>query len=68
MRANKDSVLGAIDLFSQNLSSLRDSIEREDGDHMLGVFTRAKLARDRFASVLAEANDTVKPTDSSGPQ
>ena len=62
MLANRDSVLGAIDLFSQNLNSLRESIERGDGDHMLGVFTRAKLARDRFAGVLAETADEVEPT------
>ncbi len=59
MRANKDSVLGAIDLFSQNLNSLRDSIEREDSEHMLGVFTRAKLARDRFSGVLAETSEAA---------
>ncbi len=54
MRANKDSVLGALDLFSKNLAGLRESIEREDGEHMLGVFTRAKSARDRFTRMLAK--------------
>lgn len=54
MRANKESVLGALDLFTKNLGRLRESIEREDGEHMLGVFTRAKAARDRFTRMLAK--------------
>ncbi len=54
MKANKKSVLGALDLFTQNLGRLRESIEKEDGEHMLGVFTRAKSARDRFTKMLAK--------------
>ncbi|WP_018275872.1 bifunctional prephenate dehydrogenase/3-phosphoshikimate 1-carboxyvinyltransferase [Teredinibacter turnerae] len=52
MLANKASVLEAIDLFSDNLSRLRDIISREDAVEMTGVFTRAKSARDRFTNML----------------
>jgi len=54
MKANRACVLEAIDLFSANLSRLRDAIEREDGEHMLGVFTRAKAARDHFTKMLSK--------------
>lgn len=52
MKANKDSVLDALDLFSENLNRLRSAIAREDSEHLLGVFTRAKAARDHFTKML----------------
>ena len=55
MLANKTSVLSAIDLFSDNLARLRQNIEAEDGEALLGVFTRAKVARDHFTQVMAES-------------
>lgn len=54
MRANKDSVLTALDLFINNLMRLRSGIENEDSEHLLGVFTRAKVARDHFTKMLAK--------------
>lgn len=54
MRANKDSVLSALDLFMNNLSRLRTAVAEEDSDHLLGVFTRAKAARDHFTNILAK--------------
>ncbi|TQV84208.1 bifunctional prephenate dehydrogenase/3-phosphoshikimate 1-carboxyvinyltransferase [Exilibacterium tricleocarpae] len=54
MRANRDSVLKALDLFSQNLAGLRQAIETEDSETLLGVFTRAKAARDHFTKMLAK--------------
>jgi cyclohexadieny/prephenate dehydrogenase / 3-phosphoshikimate 1-carboxyvinyltransferase len=54
MRANKDSVLNALDLFVDNLSRLRTAIANEDSDYLLGVFTRAKAARDHFTNILAK--------------
>lgn len=50
MRSNRDSILKAIDLFTQNLQSLRAAIEKGDSDYLMGVFTRAKAARDHFVS------------------
>ncbi|TVZ38632.1 3-phosphoshikimate 1-carboxyvinyltransferase [Alteromonadaceae bacterium 2753L.S.0a.02] len=52
MLANQTSVLEAIDLFSNNLSRLRDMIANQDAVAMTGVFTRAKSARDRFTNML----------------
>ncbi len=54
MRANRASVLQALDLFSDNLSRLRSAIESEDSEHLLGVFTRAKAARDHFTKMLTK--------------
>ena len=61
MLANKTSVLSAIDLFSDNLARLRQNIEAEDSDALLGVFTRAKIARDRFTQVMAEPKSRNEP-------
>ena len=52
MLANKRAVLNSIDLFSQNLQRLRGAIEKEDATELTGVFTRAKVARDRFTKML----------------
>ncbi len=55
MRANKTGVLHALDLFIANLTRLRTSIETEDSQYMLDVFTRAKNVRDEFTANLAKA-------------
>ena len=52
MLANKNAVLDSIDLFTQNLSRLRKCIEEENATELTGVFTRAKVARDRFTKML----------------
>lgn len=52
MRANKTGVLHALDLFIANLTRLRTSIETEDSQYMLDVFTRAKAVRDDFTEIL----------------
>ena len=51
--ANKASVLRSIDLFSNNLERLKQAIENEDAKNITGVFTRAKVARDRFTLMLS---------------
>ena len=53
MRANRTAVLHSLDKFVDNLLRLRDGIEREDSEYLLGVFTRAKAARDHFTRMLA---------------
>ena len=53
MRANKSGVLHAMDLFIANLTRLRTSIENEDSQYMLDVFTRAKSVRDEFTANFA---------------
>jgi cyclohexadieny/prephenate dehydrogenase len=60
MRANKTAILQSMDLFIDNLSRLRSSIEREDSDYLLNVFSRAKEARDEFTLMLAKRNSAQK--------
>ncbi|WP_271273379.1 bifunctional prephenate dehydrogenase/3-phosphoshikimate 1-carboxyvinyltransferase [Aliamphritea hakodatensis] len=65
--ANKAAILSKIDEFTEGLAQLRQAIETEDSRTMLGVFTRAKAAREHFSKILsgsAYANDmtTTKET------
>jgi cyclohexadieny/prephenate dehydrogenase len=55
MKANKNSVLKSMDLFIDNLTRLRSSIEQEDGDYLLEVFSRAKRARDEYTQLIEAA-------------
>jgi len=52
MLANSDSVVAAIDLFASNLARLREAVAEGDGQALTGIFTRAKVARDRFTRML----------------
>lgn len=58
MRANKSAILQSMDLFIDNLTRLRSSIEHEDSGYMLEVFSRAKDARDEFSQLLVERQAT----------
>lgn len=60
MRANKTAILQSMDLFIDNLSRLRSSIEHEDSDYLLNVFSRAKEARDEFTVMLAKRHAAQK--------
>lgn len=60
MRANKTAILHSMDLFIDNLSRLRSSIEHEDSDYLLKVFSRAKDARDEFTVMLAKRHAAQK--------
>lgn len=51
--ANKDAVLDALDLFTHDLAHLRKAVAESDSTTMMGVFTRAKVARDHFSKILA---------------
>ncbi|GAA3958906.1 bifunctional prephenate dehydrogenase/3-phosphoshikimate 1-carboxyvinyltransferase [Allohahella marinimesophila] len=50
---NKTAVLESLELFSKDLQRLRTAIESGDSEQLLGVFTRAKAARDHFGTMLA---------------
>jgi cyclohexadieny/prephenate dehydrogenase / 3-phosphoshikimate 1-carboxyvinyltransferase len=50
---NKQAVLSALQHFSDGVNELRVAIEKEDSDALLGVFTRAKAAREHFTHILA---------------
>lgn len=52
MLANRESVLSAIDLFSENLAQLRQAVDKSDGAKLHGIFSRAKAARDHFTEIL----------------
>jgi len=54
MRANKSAILQSMDSFIDNLTRLRSSIEQEDSNYLLDVFSRAKDARDEFTHMLAQ--------------
>lgn len=50
---NKRAVLSALDHFSAGVNELRTAIENDDSENMLGIFTRAKAAREHFTHILA---------------
>ena len=58
--ANKSALLDAIDLFSEHLGQLREAVAGEDAEGMHATFTRAKLARDEFAQILADRGQGKK--------
>lgn len=51
--ANQDAVLRSLDAFTRDLGRLRAAIEEGDAKSLLGVFTRAKSAREHFSNILA---------------
>ncbi len=51
--ANREQILAVLDMFQHDLSQLRQSIERDDQTQVMGVLTRAKVARDHFSKILA---------------
>ena len=51
--ANRDATLKVLDEFTDGVARLRDAVERSDGQQMLGIFTRAKSARDHFSKILS---------------
>ena len=52
--ANRDALLKMIDRFTDQLGDLRQAIANGDSDNIVGSFTRAKSARDKFAQMLEE--------------
>ncbi len=51
--ANREAVLHVLDDFRNDLDALRNAVDAEDGHHLLGVFTRARVAREHFSKILA---------------
>lgn len=51
--ANHDAVLRSLDAFTHDLERLRNAIASRDANTLLGVFTRAKAAREHFSTILA---------------
>jgi len=57
--ANSAALLTTIDQFSANLNALREAIAKGDGDALMASFGRAKSARDHFAHMLAQQNQST---------
>ncbi len=51
--ANKEATLKALEHFTRDLARLKTAIENADSTTLLGVFTRAKVARDHFTKILS---------------
>lgn len=51
--ANRQAVLQVLGDFEDDLARLRQAIEQGDGHQLLGVFTRARAAREHFSKILA---------------
>src|SRR5690606_5892795 len=51
--ANREAVLRTLDTFRDDLHALRDAVDAGDGHQLLGVFTRARVAREHFSKILA---------------
>lgn len=52
--ANRDAVLQQLDAFSADLCGLRQAVAEGDGHYLMGVFTRARVAREHFSTILAQ--------------
>lgn len=52
--ANKSQILHTLNLFERDLQQLRQAIEQDDSTYVMGVLTRAKVARDHFSKILAQ--------------
>ncbi|MEO4046286.1 bifunctional prephenate dehydrogenase/3-phosphoshikimate 1-carboxyvinyltransferase [Pseudomonas sp. CAU 1711] len=51
--ANREAVLRTLDTFRDDLDALREAVDAGDGHQLLGVFTRARHAREHFSKILA---------------
>ena len=51
--ANREAVLHTLDDFRNDLDALRAAVDEGDGHRLLGVFTRARAAREHFSKILA---------------
>lgn len=57
--ANSEAILRMLDMFSDQLGSLRTAIADQDGETIMACFSRAKTARDNFAQLLASQNQAT---------
>ncbi|MEZ5529948.1 MAG: bifunctional prephenate dehydrogenase/3-phosphoshikimate 1-carboxyvinyltransferase [Porticoccaceae bacterium] len=50
--ANSSALLSVLDKFTDHVNSLKEAINKKDSEYLLGVFTRAREARNHFAKML----------------
>ncbi|MBD9632689.1 bifunctional prephenate dehydrogenase/3-phosphoshikimate 1-carboxyvinyltransferase [Pseudomonas sp. PDM19] len=51
--ANREAVLRILDVFRDDLDDLCEAVDKGDGQQLMGVFTRARVAREHFSKILA---------------
>lgn len=51
--ANREAVLRILDVFRDDLNDLCEAVDQGDGQQLMGVFTRARVAREHFSKILA---------------
>ncbi|TVQ70184.1 MAG: prephenate dehydrogenase/arogenate dehydrogenase family protein [Oceanospirillales bacterium] len=59
--ANRDAILDQIDQFTDGLTRLRAAIDQGDSQTLLGIFTRARVAREYFSTLLTGTAYELKP-------
>ena len=59
---NKRSVIKVLDHFNEDLQKLKTAIEKDDSKLLMGVFTRAKAAREHFTKLLEKKSYTEMNT------
>lgn len=52
--SNRTAVLQQLDALNDDLRTLRQAVEEGDGRYLMGVFTRARVAREHFNTILAQ--------------
>ncbi len=55
---NKSETLKAVEAYKNTLDQFSAAIQNDDGDTLMGAFTRAKSARDRFVTLLNQQTYT----------
>jgi len=50
--SNKHALVGVLDQLAEQMSEMRNAVASGDSDYLLGVFTRAKEARNHFTKML----------------
>lgn len=61
--ANSEALLQMIDQYSEHLQRLRAAIEARDSEQIMGLYSNAKQARDRFADRLLARADIAEDKD-----
>lgn len=62
--ANRAAILDQLDQFTDGLTRLRAAIEEGDSQTLLGIFTRARVAREYFSTLLTGTAYELKPVTS----
>lgn len=53
-QANTPAILRVLDQFTSGLNHLRTAVEMGDSQEMMGIFTRAQVAREHFSNMLSK--------------